>query len=105
MWSRPSPVRNSQLSGRSGLLSIVSIPSDECYVRTWRLGISGVGIPPPEERVFQAEETAGAEPGTSESIMLGAPQRDFCVCLLGGRQGSVCGQPMNKSMGLDFLLG
>lgn len=64
MWSRPSPVRNSQLSGRSGLLSTVSIPSDECYVRTWRLGISGVGIPPPEERVFQAQEVifANTEP-------------------------------------------
>ena len=51
-----------------------------------------------ERGALQAEETAGAELGTSESIMLGAPQRDFCVCLLGGRQGSVCGQLMNKAM-------
>lgn len=57
-------LRNSQLSGRSRLLNIISIPNDECYVLTWKLGISGVGIPPPEERVFQAQEVifANTEP-------------------------------------------
>lgn len=68
----------------------------------WAIEMSRSFLGNQGEGALQAEGLAGAEPWTSESIVFGAPQRAFCVCLLGGRQGLVCGQPVNKAMGLDF---
>lgn len=71
-------------------------------IRAGPLRRAGVSWAVREKGALRAEETADAEPWTSESIVFGAPQRAFCVCLPGGKQGLRCGQPMNKAMGLDF---